>query len=136
MNKQNLKKVTADELTWEVLGEIPSAKNELRFSSSGRPYHKDNAVREYKQSFAMQTPAKYKLNIACPVMVFTTIFQKDRRRDAHNATAVIYDALETAGVIYNDRLIVKWGGTAKIDKKNPRVLISLLKVMGEEKRNY
>ena len=70
------------DLTWEVLGEIPSMKNDLRISKSGGLYYKNNEVKAYKKAFALQTPSKCKLNITCPVIVFTTIFQKDRRKDA------------------------------------------------------
>ena len=114
--------------TWEVLGEIPSMKNDLRISRRGGFYHKDNAVKKYKQSFAWQTPAKFRMEIIRPVVVTTVIFMKDRRKDCHNLQAVIFDSLEAAGVICNDRQIVKWNGEALIDRENPRVVITVKEI--------
>jgi len=110
-----------NKFVWVVFGDPPSAKNNLRISRRGQVYHKDNSVITYKQLFAFQTPAKFKKNITMPVYVHTVIYCKNRRKDFHNLTAVVYDALEYAGVIKNDRLIVAWSATTGIDSFKPRV---------------
>lgn len=113
-------------MIWTVHGETPSLKNTLRRSKSGAFYHADNGVKEYKNLFALQTPSKFKKGITEPVQVFLNIWRSSERKDAHNCEAVIFDALEYAGVIKNDRQIEWWQGSAiGIDKDKPRVQIIL-----------
>ena len=112
-------------MNWTIHGEIPSMKNTLRRSASGAFYHTDNGVQVYKNNFALQTPRKFKKNLACPVFVSIVVYQKDKRKDFHNCCDLVYDALQYSGVIKNDRLIREWHGAGHIDKKDPRVEITL-----------
>jgi len=108
-----------------ILGDIPSMKNTLRRSRSGAFYHKDDAVRKYKADFAKQVPARHKKKIEGMVLVELMIWQKDRRKDGHNQMATIFDALEFAGVIKNDRQIANWTCCVGFDRNNPRVEIKV-----------
>lgn len=108
-----------------IYGAPPSMKNDLRRSASGHFYHADNAVMRYKQDFALQCPAKFKQELTCPVSVNMVIYAKDRRKDFSNAQDIIFDSLEYAKVIKNDRLIVAWQGRGYVDKLNPRIVIEI-----------
>lgn len=123
------------EMFFEVYGEIPSIKNTLRATRSGRFFHKDDQVRRYFRNFAYQVPKKYKLNLEGPVSVYLNIVRKDKRKDAHNLMATIFDALEHAGVIKNDRQILEWRGRAyRIDKENPSVAVQIFYEKGGEEK--
>ena len=116
------------EFSFIIYGTPPSAKNILRRSASGHFYHADNAVACYKRDFARQVPAKFKLNLTGPVSVSMTIYAKDRRKDFHNMEPAIFDALQDAGVILNDRQIVEWQGRGFVDKSSPRVELIIKKL--------
>jgi Holliday junction resolvase RusA-like endonuclease len=112
-------------MEFEILGEIPSQKNILRFAG-GRAFYVNDEVKRYKADFAKQIPVKHKATtIYAPVRVGLSFYLKDRRKDAHNLCSVIYDALEYAGVIKNDRQIVGGAWTVLIDKSNPRVMVGV-----------
>jgi len=121
-----------------ILGDPPSIKNTLRFSRYGKPYHKDNGVVNYKDSFSLQVIQQLKkrprwskvVPFLAPVMVGLTIYQGNRRRDGHNQMSTVFDALEYAGVIKNDRQIISWFGKTKLDRKNPRVEITVMEGQG------
>lgn len=118
-------------IEFTVEGEIPSSKNTLRVGRYG-VYHADNSVARFKRSFALQTPAWCKKKLRGPVEVKMIIYQKNRRKDFHNASSAIMDALQFAGVIVNDRQVDIWAGIGRIDKKNPRVLLSVSEHTPEE----
>jgi Holliday junction resolvase RusA-like endonuclease len=111
-------------IEWTVAGDIPSLKNTLR-CANGRFYHADDQVRAYKELFALLTPRRFKRSIAVPVGVTLYIYKKDNRKDGQNMAAMVYDALEYAGVIKNDRLCTDRHEIDRLDKKNPRVEIML-----------
>ena len=111
-------------IIFEIVGEIPSQKNKLRFAG-GRAFYANNEVKRYKANFARQCPARAKQGLTGPVRVILTLFLKDRRKDAHNLCSVIYDALEFAGVIKNDRQITSGAWFSEVDKANPRVQVMI-----------
>jgi len=112
-------------IDFTIKGEIPSLKNVLRFTRNGRPYHQDDTVKDYKEAFDLLCPKSAKKLLTGPVEVILHIYKKDNRKDAVNLTAIIYDCLQSSGVIKNDRQIVRWYGFSEIDKSNPRVRIEV-----------
>ena len=61
-----------------------------------------------------------------PVNVRALIYRARNAGDAVNFYQAIADALEAAGVVENDRLIVSWDGSRLLlDRKNPRVELTL-----------
>lgn len=111
-------------MRWFVKGDIPSLKNVLRVGRGGQFYHKDDQVKNYKASFYLQTPARYRLMVK-PTQVILTINQKDRRKDGHNQEATVFDCLQHTKVIKNDRDITSWACLSRVDKNNPGVLIEI-----------
>ncbi|MFA5112663.1 MAG: hypothetical protein WC529_00020 [Candidatus Margulisiibacteriota bacterium] len=111
-------------LTWEVKGCPPSMKNDL----DGRHRHRGGAVAQYKRDFALQTPVSAKLGLTGPVAVRLVIYKKDRRQDGVNMDDVVYDALQFAGVILNDRQIEHWEVETFVCPDDPRVRIWLQKI--------
>jgi len=121
-----------------IIGDIPSLKNVIRFGRNGQVYHQNNCIIEYKTDFKYQTIQQLKkrprwskvVPFLAPVMVGLTIYQGNRRRDGHNQMSTVFDALEYAGVIKNDRQIISWFGKTKLDRKNPRVEITVMEGQG------
>lgn len=64
-----------------------------------------------------------------PVKVCAMVYRDANRGDLIGYLQAIADALETAGVVENDRLIVSWDGSRMlVDRANPRVEIELVAV--------
>ena len=104
-----------------IFGIIQSLKNDMQFNrKTGSVYHKKDGVRKYKQDFAYQVPAEYKLNIDKPVRVSLNIFKRDNRKDGCNLSGCVYDALQYSGVIKNDRKIVERHEYDFVSKECPR----------------
>jgi len=118
--------MTGNLIEFTIPSEPPSLKNLLRFNGrTGRTYHADDAVRTYKELFALLCPKQFKQNIEKPVCVSLHIYKKDNRKDATNISDTIWDCLQYCGVIKNDRLIEEWHCFSFIDKKNPRVVVKV-----------
>jgi len=108
-----------------IEGAIPCLKNSIRVGKGGRFYHKDNAVHDYKEAFALLCPKSAKKGLTGPVEVILHIYKQNNRLDAVNLQSIIYDSLEFAGVIKNDRLVTDWHCYSEIDRTNPRVRIEV-----------
>lgn len=68
--------------------------------------------------------------LTVPVHVTTHQFlahpvTSDANPDGDNVQSGVWDALQKAGVIHNDRQIVAWAGTKTHDARSPRVAIEL-----------
>ena len=122
------------EIGFIVYGDIPSMKNDLGVmrGKNGKPifYHKGNGVRYYKELFDLQVPSKFKVCLNGKISVYLRIFKKDNRKDGCNMSGAVYDALQSSGVIKNDRNITLRIEEDFIDKENPRVEV-VLKKKGE-----
>jgi Holliday junction resolvase RusA-like endonuclease len=71
--------------------------------------------------------------ISGPVIVSYDVYRKADRGDLGGFEAAIDDALQAAGILENDRLIVSRAHSAKhIDRANPRVEITIWTVSNEE----
>lgn len=108
-----------------VCGDIPSIKNTLRVGIGGSFFHKDDGVRKYKKLFLSQCPNWARQNMAGKLGVELRIFKKDNRKDGANLSGAVYDSLQFAGVIKNDRNLVERREMDFIDRENPRVEIKL-----------
>lgn len=85
------------------------------------------AVRQMQAQYAASAFAR--LN-ACPIQhavnVCALIYRERATGDANNFYSAIADALQAAGIVANDRLIVSWNGSELLkDSANPRILIEI-----------
>lgn len=108
-------------LTLKIIGEVPSLKNSVRISN--RRVYETSDIRLYKAAFNLQVPKALRQNISDDLHVSILLFKKDRRKDAVNQTAILFDCLQHTGVIKNDRQIVSWNVQSFIDPKDPRAEI-------------
>ena len=66
------------------------------------------------------------LSFAAPVNVCAAFYRDAERGDAVGYYQALADALEEAGIVENDRLIVSWDGSRLLkDAKNPRIEVTL-----------
>ncbi len=111
-------------ISFTVFGVVPSLKNEKEIGR-GRMYNKAE-VEAYQRDFFYQVPAKcrnLKLGSkARPLDIKIWLYHPSWQRDAD--AEIIYDCLQTAGVILNDRWArLKWINALQIDKDKPRAHI-------------
>jgi Holliday junction resolvase RusA-like endonuclease len=86
-----------------------------------------SAVRQMHEQHPDASPAGPIFTI--PVNCRALFFRERATGDANNFYAAIADALEAAGVVANDRLIVSWDGSRMLkDAANPRIEILLTPV--------
>lgn len=105
---------------------MPSLKNQKRLGK-GRMFD-DPEVKAFKRDFPILVPKKYRLlglgSKKRFLEVSIRLFHKDWRRDAD--VEAVYDSLQTAGVVSNDRWIrVKHVYATEVDPVNPRVEIMI-----------
>jgi Holliday junction resolvase RusA-like endonuclease len=109
-----------------VLGVVPSLKNQKRLGK-GRMFD-DSQVQRYKADFGLQVPPQYR-NLALgtrldPLEATIRLLHDSWRRDAD--AEIIFDCLQTAGVVSNDRWIRrKFIYAETIDPLNPRAEITV-----------
>lgn len=107
-----------------IPGVVPSLKNQKRIGN--RRMFDDDQVKAYKRDFPLLCPSRFrKLNLGSSerfLQVTVMIYHDNWKRDAD--AEIIFDCLQTAGVISNDRWIrVKHISAKMIDPQNPRAVI-------------
>ncbi len=111
-------------IAFTVYGVVPSLKNQKRMAR-GRMYN-DPQVMAYKRDFGLQVPPKYRdasLGSATRLLdVKIWLYHDSWRRDAD--AEIVFDCLQDAGVVSNDRWIrLKTINGLQIDKDRPRAHI-------------
>ncbi len=102
--------------------QLVSAKN--RKIQSRRATFKNPEVVAFERDFAALVPRDACIGLGSleqPIRTTITVYYRSRRSDLD--CALLYDCLQTAGVITNDRYIIEKHESAKVDAKNPRVEI-------------
>jgi Holliday junction resolvase RusA-like endonuclease len=89
-------------------------------------------TRSWQKSAAIKILEQTRYVFTVPVNCRAMIYRVRQVGDAVNYYQAIADALEEAGVVVNDRLIVSWDGSRMLhDKFNPRVEIELRPAFGD-----
>lgn len=114
-------------LEGEILGHLPSGKNNYRIGNSlgKKIIFKDKNLHLYEQHFYLQALAlsqknKIKKPITGTLALVAKVWFQSFRRDVD--TILFCDLLQKSGLIKNDRMIrLKVIDGVHIDSKNPRV---------------
>jgi len=117
---------TVSPIMLTITGTVVSLKNSRRLvrkARTGKPFSIKSADAErYERDFVAQIPTKYrglKLGGRNQLLkVITEVFYPSLRSDLD--LAIIYDCLQLAGVVSNDRWIRAKAEYAAVDAKNPR----------------
>jgi Holliday junction resolvase RusA-like endonuclease len=112
-----------------IVGPPRSKKNHSRIVRAGRRLRliPSAAHERWAHSALRQLRLQWRRPpITTPVNVRATFFRERAVADAVNLYQALADALERAGVVANDRLIVSWDGS-RLDKdaKHPRIEVEL-----------
>lgn len=108
-----------------VFGQLYSQKNS-HILARGRTI-KHPKAKQFERDFLLQVPREYRKlalgsknrSICARIMVLYPSFRQDLD------CSLVYDLLQKAGVVANDRFIREKHEYAEIDRKNPRVKIWL-----------
>lgn len=114
-------------IRFTILGALASMKNR-RIPSRHNPRVTlpNRACRVFERDFLVQVPrsaCKAIGSLTKPLRSTITVYYRDMRSDLD--AAFVYDLLQKAGVIRNDRYIREKHEVARIDKACPRVEIQI-----------
>ena len=108
-------------VSFTVFGQLYSMKNSKIIGRFKHP-----KAKAFERDFALQVPPEAKRGLgspAEPIRAIVTVFYPSRRQDLD--CALVYDCLQTAGVVTNDRYIIEKHEFAEVDAANPRVEITV-----------
>ena len=123
--------LTPVQVAFSVIGQVPSLKNGRpirRNPKTGKPFSaRSDESSQYLENFVLQVPARYRNlglgGLTTPLRSTVTVFYQSWRSDLD--CAVIYDGLQLAGVVANDRFIREHHEYAEVDPNNPHCEIHL-----------
>ena len=126
MNKYRVAPVEERTISFTIHGKLVSAKNRKIQTRRGGVFKNPEVVR-YEKDFPFQVPPEYRNlrlgSLTQPLRAKIHVFYPSRRSDLD--CALVYDCLQTAGVIANDRYITEKHEYGLVDRRNPRVEIEL-----------
>lgn len=116
----------ASAVSFTIHGAVPSLKNSrriLRNRKTNKPFSaKSSKAERWIRDAVLEVPAEYRNlrlgSINAQLRIITTLFASSYRRDVD--VEVVYDALQLAGVITNDRWLREKLLYSEIDRADPR----------------
>ena len=111
------------QLEIKIMGRFPSKKNETRKGKYGNFY---NAKQPEIEAITWQLK-KYKFFSAKPIKASCIVNTHSRRQDFLNIIQTIFDCIQSAGIVKNDRQIVEIGdsGITFVKDKQEQAIIIL-----------
>ena len=112
-------------MRFELIGKIPSKKNDLRRNKYGKYYHKEDKV---LTALVLQLKVQAKQYTNLPIKSDCRLILElwsDDRRDFNNEITTICDLLENAGIVKNDRQFKQIEAYKEIDNKRARCEIEI-----------
>lgn len=113
-------------VSFTVNGQLPSMKNRRRIVGTrrNRPMLIKSAdAMNYEQAFLAATPENARIGYAGPVSVKARIWYQSRRSDL--SAEFLFDLLQKAGVIRNDRQVQHLEAFKGLDAERPRVHLTV-----------
>ncbi len=113
-----------------VLGQCPSKSNSYKIIKIGKKYSlgKTKKLREYENSFILQTIKLRNLLISKEFRFEVNIYYDSKRPDLDNSFKAILDCLQKIKCVKNDNLCVEVIGRKYKDKNNPRIEFSIVEL--------
>ena len=113
-----------------ILGALASMKNRrIPTKTNPRVTIPNKAAQSFARDFLLQVPRSACLTLGSPsrpLRTKVTVYYRDMRSDLD--VALVYDLLQKASVVRNDRYIREKIEIARIDKANPRVEIEISEI--------
>lgn len=114
-------------LSMTVNGQLPSLKNRRRVfrnRKTGAPIiAKSQEAMDYETRFLRAVPESAKVGYEGPVSVKVRVWYQSRRSDL--STELLFDLLQKAGVIANDRQVHHVESFKGLDPERPRVHLTV-----------
>lgn len=132
VDSSTIERGRASAVSFVVHGQCWSMKNG-KAPRKNRPGMVKNAkVRQFERDFLLQVPPEAKKRLGSskePLRAIITVYYPSWRQDLD--LSVVYDLLQTAGVVSNDRWIrQKFEYAEAVDPQNPRVEIEIERILG------
>jgi len=114
------------EVTEVIRGVCPSKSNCYRINNNY--LYKTSALVAYENSFYIQCKHYRNTEIAGYFELHIRVFYPNQRADLDNSLKVVLDCLAKVKAIVNDNKCVKIVAEKFLDKKDPRIEFSLIKI--------
>lgn len=113
-----------------IIGKVPSKSNSYRIITIGghASLCKADALKKYEREFFLQCKCRG-ANIKKEFKLTADVFFDSNRPDLDNSFKIILDCLQTSKVIQNDRQCIEISARKLIDKKNPRVVLTIEEII-------
>lgn len=116
---------------WQTItGNVPSKSNQYRIITlkGHGSLAKTKALKEYENTFFMQSGKYRNLNIDKYFEYHVKVFYPSMRTDIDNSLKIQLDCLQKCKAIKNDNLCIKVVAEKFIDKENPRVEFKIVTI--------
>ena len=116
-----------------IYGQVPSKSNGYKIItiSGHSSLAKTKALKDYERKFYLQCPLRGE-EIAEPFAIDMDVYYNSNRPDLDNAFKIVLDCLQLCKAIKNDRYCYEIHARKLVDKVNPRLELSITKLIDEK----
>ena len=116
-----------------IYGQVPSKSNGYKIItiSGHSSLAKTKALKDYERKFYLQCPLRGE-EIAEPFAIDMDVYYNSNRPDLDNAFKIVLDCLQLCKAIKNDRYCFEIHARKLVDKVNPRIELSITKLIDEK----
>ena len=116
-----------------IYGQVPSKSNGYKIItiSGHSSLAKTKALKDYERKFYLQCPLRGE-EIADPFAIDMDVYYNSNRPDLDNAFKIVLDCLQMCKAIKNDRYCFEIHARKLVDKVNPRLELSITKLIDEK----
>ena len=116
-----------------IYGQVPSKSNGYKIItiSGHSSLAKTKALKDYERKFYLQCPLRGE-EIGEPFAIDMDVYYNSNRPDLDNAFKIVLDCLQLCKAIKNDRYCYEIHARKLVDKVNPRIVLSITKLIDEK----
>ena len=116
-----------------IYGQVPSKSNGYKIItiSGHSSLAKTKALKDYERKFYLQCPLRGE-EIAEPFAIDMDVYYNSNRPDLDNSFKIVLDCLQLCKAIKNDRYCFEIHARKLVDKVNPRIELSITKLIDEK----
>ena len=116
-----------------IYGQVPSKSNGYKIItiSGHSSLAKTKALKDYERKFYLQCPLRGE-EIAEPFAIYMDVYYNSNRPDLDNSFKIVLDCLQLCKAIKNDRYCFEIHARKLVDKVNPRLELSITKLIDEK----
>ena len=116
-----------------IYGQVPSKSNGYKIITirGHSSLAKTKALKDYERKFYLQCPLRGE-EIGEPFAIDMDVYYNSNRPDLDNAFKIVLDCLQLCKAIKNDRYCYEIHARKLVDKVNPRIELSITKLIDEK----